>query len=603
MIPPNPCVSSHHESAPTPTPAPSESHVLLPRVTTSSACCSPNEVVIALTTTLIIPDYTRYYDVPIAQFTPSYRALDDGSLVAQPLMDDLRFSAVETLVAGMLTTLFTRNLFVSGDYIRRAKVKSKILFYTLFVSQLFGAFALIPIIISEFDLTFGCTLSLIISHALFGISNTLLLCILGYKAYKCLNNSRFVGAVLLCFLASTTTTIIIDLVGVKGERNLSGTCHLTSDLRLVRTYLLLQLSEVLFICACFLWAVWKSRGSPLARGRISIRLSMDDCAESEAPNPETAPRGWWDYVPKKEAAVSSTAINHHNNFIRSLYNKLISIASDSEPPILARPARKISIPSDFPIPHPPRPSVVAISEALPERRSNDPSERFSKSSSDRLSPVSSSYSRLSRYMPRMELFREVMKDELCYTTVIIAVCVVVAVLAVISTNVAHGPTMMVCIPISWVVISLLTIHSFGRVIWRHERDALIQNPRTWPWKNPGDGNRPGTVRRQLSPQMSYTSHRRTRRFADSDDQGSPYSETRGLNQSRSSWNSGFTVSSVASLPSPPVLVQSFYQESPPRKSSVTLPSPIIGEFPTSGRTTPVVAYNSSDALIQGTKLS
>lgn len=158
MIPPSPHVSSRHEFAPAPTPSPSSSHALLPRVTSASSCCSPNEVVIALTTTLVIPDYARYYDAPIAQFTPSYQVLGDGSLVSQPLMHDLRLSLVGTLVAGMLTALFTRNLFVSGDFMRRAKVKSKILFYTLFVSQLLGAFTLIPFIISEFDSAFDCTL-------------------------------------------------------------------------------------------------------------------------------------------------------------------------------------------------------------------------------------------------------------------------------------------------------------------------------------------------------------------------------------------------------------------------------------------------------------
>ncbi|PBL00743.1 hypothetical protein ARMGADRAFT_1006867 [Armillaria gallica] len=599
MNPPSLHVSSRHEFAPAPTPSPSSSHTLLPRVTSASSCCSPNEVVIALTTTLIIPDYARYYDAPIAQFTPSYQVLGDGSLVSQPLMHDLRLSFVGTLVAGMLIALFTRNLFVSGDYMRRAKVKSKILFYSLFVSQLLGAFTLIPFIISEFDSAFDCTLSVIISYVLFGASLTLLLCILGYKAYKCLNNSRLVGAVLLCFQTSMTTTAIVGLVHVKGQRSLSGTCYLSNDLQLIRTYLLLQLSEVLFIWACFLWAVWKSRGSPLARGRISIQLSLDDCTELDASNPETARRGWWDYVPKTEAAASSPSTDH-NNFTRSFYNKFKSIVSNSEPPTLTAPARKTSIPSDFPIPQPPRPSVVAISEALPERPSNDPSERFSRSSLNRNSPAPSSYSRLSRYMPRMELFREVMKDELCFTTAITSVCVVAAVLAVVSTNVAHGPTMTVCTSISWAVFSLLTIHSFGRVVRRHERDTLIQNPRTWAWKNPGDGNHPGTVRRQLSSQMSYVSHRRTRRFADSEDQGSLYSETRGLNQSRNSWNSGSTVSSAESLPSPTVLVQSFYQKSP-RRSSVTLPSPTVGDFPTSGRTTPVIAFESSDALIQSVK--
>ncbi|KAK0456204.1 hypothetical protein EV421DRAFT_1750978 [Armillaria borealis] len=602
MIPSSPhSVSSRHEFVPAPTPPPSDSHVLLPRVTAASSCCSPNEVVIALTTTLIIPDYARYYDAPIAQFIPSYQALGDGSLVSQPLMDDLRLGFVGTLVAGMLIALFTRNLFVSGDYMRRAKVKSKILFYTLFVSQLLGAFTLIPSIISEFDSAFDCTLSVIISYVFFGTSLTLLLCILGYKAYKCLNNSRLVGAVLLCFQASMTTTAIVGLVHVKGQRSLSGTCYLSNDLQLIRTYLLLQLSELLFIWTCFLWAVWKSRSSPLARGRISIQLSMDDCAELDTSNPETARRGWWDYVPKTEAAASSPSTEHNNNFTRSFYNKFKSIVTKSEPPTLIRSARKTSIPSEFPIPQPPRPSVVAISEALPERPSNDPSERFSRSSSNRMSPAPSSYSRLSRYMPRMELFREVMKDELCFTTAITSVCVVAAVLAAISTNVAHGPTMTVCTSISWAVFSLLTIHSFGRVVRRHERDTLIQNPRTWAWKNPGDGNHPGTVRRQLSSQMSYASHRRTRRFADSEDQGSLYSETRGLNQSRNSWNSGLTVSSAESLPSPPVLVQSFYQKTPPQRSSVTLPSPTVGDFPTSGRTTPVIAFESSDALIQGVK--
>ncbi|SJL06027.1 uncharacterized protein ARMOST_09363 [Armillaria ostoyae] len=445
MIPPSPHVSSRHEFAPAPTPPPSDSHVLLPRVTAASSCCSPNEVVIALTTTLVIPDYARYYAAPIAQFIPSYQALGDGSLVSQPLMDDLRLSFVGTLVAGMLTALFTRNLFVSGDYMRRAKVKRKILFYTLFVSQLLGAFTLIPFIISEFDSAFDCTLSVIISYIFFGTSLTLLASDIMRRIILILNTLHYSSA-------SMTTTAIVGLVHVKGQRSLSGTCYLSNDLQLIRTYLLLQLSEVLFIWACFLWAVWKSRGSPLARGRISIQLSMDDCAELDTSNPETARRGWWDYVPKTEAAASSPATEHNNNFTRSFYKKFKSIVSNSEPPTLTRSARKTSIPSDFPIPQPPRPSVVAISEALHERPSNDPSERFSRCSSNRMSPAPSSYSRLSRYMPRMELFREVMKDEarcfLCFTTVITSVCVVAAVLAVISCNFAHGPTMTVCTSIS-----------------------------------------------------------------------------------------------------------------------------------------------------------
>lgn len=51
--------------------------------------------------------------------------------------------------------------------------------------------------------------------------------------------------------------------------------------------------SVLYVC-------WKSRGSPAARGRISVQLSMDDLPIEFPEEPKQAPqparRGWWDYV-------------------------------------------------------------------------------------------------------------------------------------------------------------------------------------------------------------------------------------------------------------------------------------------------------------------
>lgn len=51
-----------------------------------------------------------------------------------------------------------------------------------------------------------------------------------------------------------------------------------------------------------MYVCWKSRGSPAARGRISIELSMDELPIEfppepvDNPAPARQPRGWWDYV-------------------------------------------------------------------------------------------------------------------------------------------------------------------------------------------------------------------------------------------------------------------------------------------------------------------
>jgi hypothetical protein len=131
-----------------PTPSPVLSNVQL----------EPNQVVVQLTTSLVIPNYARFYDTPIQQFQPTYFSLDDGSVITKAFMDDLANANRNLLFTGILTMLFARNLFVSGDYIRRAKVKRKILFYVLFVSQLLACVSLVPSIVSEFDLSTNCAL-------------------------------------------------------------------------------------------------------------------------------------------------------------------------------------------------------------------------------------------------------------------------------------------------------------------------------------------------------------------------------------------------------------------------------------------------------------
>jgi hypothetical protein len=95
-------------------------------------------VVVALSTAISIPDYHRFYDQPIREFRPVYRAFPDGSLAAPPLLDDITASYALLLFIGALIMLFLRNTIVSADYIRRGRVKYKALFYVLLVSQLMG---------------------------------------------------------------------------------------------------------------------------------------------------------------------------------------------------------------------------------------------------------------------------------------------------------------------------------------------------------------------------------------------------------------------------------------------------------------------------------
>ncbi|KAF7339645.1 DNA-directed RNA polymerase III subunit rpc5 [Mycena sanguinolenta] len=79
----------------------------------------------------------------------------------------------------------------------------------------------------------------------------------------------------------------------------------------------------------------------------------------------------------------------------------------------------------------------------------------------------------------MELFHKVMKDELCYTTAITVTTVILALLLVFGVNFENGLDIIGWVSTNWAIISVLVIHSFGRVIHRHEKDALFQNPSAW----------------------------------------------------------------------------------------------------------------------------
>lgn len=124
---------------------------------TPTPCCQRKEVVVVISTTLLIPDYYRYYDTPLDSFRPRYFALADGSLITSPFIHDLRSANLSLLVTGILAMLFARNIIVSGDYIRRGKVKKKGLFWMLFLSQLVAPASFIPRILPYFNQFMACT--------------------------------------------------------------------------------------------------------------------------------------------------------------------------------------------------------------------------------------------------------------------------------------------------------------------------------------------------------------------------------------------------------------------------------------------------------------
>lgn len=145
---------------PSPTPAiplvPSL-HLIQPRSTPSPTCCTPNQVIIELSTAIVIKDYQRFYSTNIDSFSPTYFVTDDGSLITPALTADLWNANLNLLLIAALAMLSFRNVAVAIDYLRRGKMKNKILFYLLFASQSLAPASLIPLLLSFFNQYINCT--------------------------------------------------------------------------------------------------------------------------------------------------------------------------------------------------------------------------------------------------------------------------------------------------------------------------------------------------------------------------------------------------------------------------------------------------------------
>ncbi|THH20841.1 hypothetical protein EW146_g609 [Bondarzewia mesenterica] len=453
-------------------------------------CCEPNIAVVELTTTVTISDYHRFYQTPIQDFRPTYFQLADGSLLATPFKDDLRLTYASSVILGIYLLLFLRNIIVSFGFIRRMKVKNKDLLHMLLASQLLAPAAWTPMIAALFDDRLNCTTIVRITALFASISSSILIIgIFGIKAYRCLNNARFVLVVLALLQIANSACTIIDLVRLDGVRKLSGNCDRYDDSVFLPIITILIFVESFFICCCFIYAVWKSSRFMAAQGRLSYRLSMDTererhiskekddsptcvLAEPTAPTVPEA-RGWWDYVPRMTTASLAAAdpqpcqptgsyLSILPSRISSLWKKHLGGEYSS---------RKPSIHSAQPISQPPNLRLITQNVNPSNSRTGRGHKQVTTS------PIS--HTRLTGIKPRVLLFREVMRDELCYTAFVTATSVVSAVLGVIGVSHQMFWSANGWLGVHWAVISLLAVHSFGRVVKRHEQEALYQDPNFW----------------------------------------------------------------------------------------------------------------------------
>lgn len=148
--------------------------------------------------------------------------------------------------------------------------------------------------------------------------------------------------------------------------------------------------------------------------------------------------------------------------------------------------------------------------------------------------------------------------KLLYTTFITSTCVVVAILVAISVNFRTCLSLTVWITINCesecipyfsrsgvhmplgAFISILLVHSLGRVVHRREREAWIQlsASRSGMTRMPARSSRHPSRRTTLRSQSATSGRNKSTRERYHGDPNDPYSETRPLDQERFSWQFG-----------------------------------------------------------------
>ncbi|EMD41768.1 hypothetical protein CERSUDRAFT_90344 [Gelatoporia subvermispora B] len=592
---------------------------IVPLVTPTPSCSpTPNVVVIDLYTTLTIPDYSQYYSTPIESFQPTFFALPDGSLIGQPFLSDLRWSNAWLLVTGALTTLFVYNSVLAASYIRRVKVKNRSLFWLLLASQLLAVAAPIPQIVGTFDAGASCTIIGIARKIAMMSSYSLLMTgILGFKAYRCLSDTKLVPAVLAPLRLSMLSLMAVDISRYRGVRRISGGCADGSPSKLLLAVVVLECFESLFICGCFCYAFYTSSRTPADQARLSIQTSADGRPSSGMPPskevPETNPsrRGWWDYVPEESLfqAPLQPADQPPPGLWRRFWTWLQDLRHHSNDPPNYVFQRKPSLPGEYPIPQPARPPSAASTSTLPSpvarTRSQDPGPVYDPTSA----PSVSAIRRFIEKVPRMASFRQMLRNELFFTALITGFYMIVSAIMVIGVHKKIFLGSEGWVILDWVIISLLTMYSFGRVVRRHEQEAILQHPSAWDpiyraELEAAKAFRLKSARRAWSP-VSVVSqwHPRRREGSTSNPFGNtraaerPSEHVSSLRIGSNSFNLSrrlSTSTTTSCLSSEDPTVDSIRRASR-WDSAVVLPSPDFGDYSSSDVSTPM---SDSDGIVR-----
>ncbi|KAI0348654.1 hypothetical protein BDW22DRAFT_112554 [Trametopsis cervina] len=477
------------------------SRTTVPAHSTSHSTATPNAVEIDLHTTIIIPNYEIYYGTNISSFKPNYHALGDGSLVATPFIADISSANVQLACTSALAAFFCVTSWITVQYIRHGKIKRKGLFYVLLCSQLLGLAAMLIFIVPSFNQSVDCHVMTTIVVIFVGISYSLMMTgILGFKAYRCLNSSRLVLVAIAVLRMALLGLLVAEVIELTPHRRLSGGCLTSFTTIFSSAIIVLQTVESAFISGCFLLAMWRSSRSSIVQGRLSISVSVRDPPEIRIMDglealqdrTEQMPRGWWDYVPSGPHSEVPVDEKTHDRPATTLTRDTSMATSRAG----TRPHNSVIPENNGRSWHP---------------QSYGPAQRHGRP----ISPSPGSVrSRLSRYMPRMQLFRQVVKNELAYTVFSTILSLVTGLLSILgmSTTTFMDSAGWVCV--NWLLLSIFSMGSFGRVVRRHERDALLQHPAAWDlmYRAELEASRAfasGRTRRPYSPisVVSRTPHR------------------------------------------------------------------------------------------------
>ncbi|KAH9946797.1 hypothetical protein B0H21DRAFT_741818 [Amylocystis lapponica] len=421
---------------------------------------SSHAVSLDILTTLTVSGYRRSHEASLGPTV--LRTLSDGSQITKDFKDQVRLSQVWMLVYGLMLAFFFRTTCLAISYTFRSKVKNKTLFYLLLASQLLGLVSFVGNVVVGFDESANCTFYGRARNTLAHLSCACLITgILGVKAYRCLGDAFIVVVALFLLRGSMLGLLGAEIAWYQSQRADSGLCAEGFKTTVLPTVVVLQTLETIFLCGCFLFAVWRATHTPADQARISIRVSAPDveCSTAhtttESNKGARSRRGWWDYVPEsqRDSFTHGEPMVMRSTF-RTICDKIRrAFHRDVTPP-----------------------SVASNEKFRASVRFPDNLGRI------HLGAPASSTSALNQFInhvPRMIIFRQMLRNELLYTTFLAVIFLILA----ISMLVGIQKRMLIgadgWIILNWLLVSVFTVHSFDRVVRRHEHEALLKHPSTW----------------------------------------------------------------------------------------------------------------------------